>query len=176
MTDGGSDDDLIAGINAGDAGAFRVLYFRYRDYVHRLARRFTGHDEDALDVLQETFAYLDRKRPNLTLSAKMTTFLWPVVRNLSLQARRKRRRSLAVGDADLDTLPAAEGPGDDALDAVLGRLSPEHRQVVLMRFADDLSLADIAALLGLPLGTVKSRLHHALAILREDPRTRSLLD
>jgi RNA polymerase sigma-70 factor (ECF subfamily) len=58
------------------------------------------------------------------------------------------------------------------LAAALAGLSPPQREVVLMRFVDDLELAEIAAALDVPLGTVKSRLHHALARLRDDPGTR----
>jgi RNA polymerase sigma-70 factor (ECF subfamily) len=90
-----TDSDLIAASNAGDAGAFEGLYYRYRDWVVRLALRFTGHHEDALDVLQDTFAYLLRKLPNLRLSARMTTFLYPVVRNLAL-ARRHHHQPLSA--------------------------------------------------------------------------------
>ena len=53
-----SDRQLIESINAGDVEAFDALYRRHRDWVHRLAWRFTGNHQDALDVLQETFVYL----------------------------------------------------------------------------------------------------------------------
>src|SRR5205809_1125764 len=100
-----TDRDLAAAIRAGDSSAFEILYDRYRDWVTALAYRFTANREDALDVLQETFAYLVRKSETLTLSATMKTFLYPVVRNLSLELRRKRRP--AQSDA-LDFLPAPD--------------------------------------------------------------------
>src|SRR5215212_4100714 len=86
-----SDQQLVSDINAGDPAAFEALYYRYRDRVMQLAVRFTGNHADALDVLQETFAYLFRKFPGFELTARMRTFLYPAVRNLSLAARRKRR-------------------------------------------------------------------------------------
>ncbi len=173
-----SDSELISRINAGDAAAFEMLYFRYRDWVVRLARRFTGNESDALDVLQDTFIYLYRKFPGFTLTARLTTFLWPAVRHLSLQARRKRAMSLAINLADLD-LPAAQlaptsGDTED-LPAMLASLSAEHRQVILMRFVDDLTTDEIAALLAIPAGTVKSRLHHAILQLRNNPSIRRYL-
>ncbi|MBC7968470.1 MAG: sigma-70 family RNA polymerase sigma factor, partial [Fuerstia sp.] len=88
--DNRTDLQLVAALNAGDAAAFDVLYFRHRDWVMRLAMRFTGNHEDALDVLQETFAYFARKFPGFELTAALTTFLYPAVRNFSLAARRKR--------------------------------------------------------------------------------------
>ncbi len=159
-----SDRDLITRINAGDATAFETLYFRYRDWVLRLAKRFTGDDDDSLDVMQEAFVYLYRKFPGFTLTARMTTFLWPVVRNLSLEIKRKRRMSLAIDEAALDLPYPVQANHPDDLQAVLAALSNEHRQVVLMRFVDELTLEEIGSLLAIPIGTVKSRLHHAIAL------------
>lgn len=175
-TDPRADEVLVADINAGDESAFEALYYRYRDWVIRLAYRFTGNQADALDVLQDAFAYLLGKFPGFALSARMTTFLYPVVRNLSLAAHRKRSRTR--GDQGLDEVlaPAAPASGDPAdLAVVLARLSDTHREVLLMRFVDDMSLEEISQALSVPLGTIKSRLHNALQTLREDPRTREHL-
>ena len=84
-----SDQELIELANRGDSDAFEILYHRYRDWVYRLACRFTGNGQDALDVLQETFAYLLGKFPGFELTAAMTTFLYPVVKHLSFAVRRK---------------------------------------------------------------------------------------
>ena len=168
------DDALVAAANQGDESALAALYLRYRDWVIRLARRLTGNEEDALDVLQETFSYVCRKFPGFILTASMTTFLYPVVKNLSIAARRKRLRSIG-GEAllaDLPSEPAPSGSPRDNLAAVLSNLSFAHREVVLMRFVDAMSLEEIATALSVPLGTVKSRLHNALDSLRTDPRTR----
>ena len=182
---GQRDEELIERINQGDAAAFEILYLRYRDWVYRLAWRFTGNQEDALDVLQETFTYLLKKFPPLTLAkraqadarfqltASMTTFLYPAVKHLSLNLRRRRTN----GPADEEILaaipdPAAPATSRPELATALASLSQEHREVVLMRFVDDMSLDEIAAALSIPSGTVKSRLYRALETLRADPRTR----
>src|SRR5205823_10785951 len=125
-----SDQELIADINAGDAAAFDALYYRYRDRALRLAVRFTGDHDDALDVLQETFAYLFRKFPGFVLTAQMTTFLYPVVRNLSLAARRKRRSTEAINEE----MPGFVAAGDaeaarSELAAAMANLSAVHREV-----------------------------------------------
>jgi RNA polymerase sigma-70 factor, ECF subfamily len=171
-----SDQELVRAINAGESHAFDALYYRYRDWVVRLARRFTGHDEDALDVLQDTFGYVFRKFPGFHLTASMTTFLYPVVRNLSLAARRKRTRQAQLPDDPSAAGPvAAPQPAPDGgraeLAAVLGSLPEGQREVLLMRFVDGMSLAEVGEALGIPEGTVKSRIHNALAALRADPRT-----
>jgi RNA polymerase sigma-70 factor (ECF subfamily) len=170
------DQSLVNAINGGDARAFDALYFRYRDWVVRLATRFTGNPDDALDVLQETFAYVFRKFPGFRLTASMTTFLYPVVKNLSIAAKRKRTR-MASTDAVEAPEPAAGESADprqqrSELEAVLAGLPETHREVLLMRFVDGMSLQEIAAALGIPEGTVKSRIHNAVVTYREDERAR----
>lgn len=166
-----SDQELIAAANAGEEGAFVALYERYREWVLRLARRFTHSEADALDVLQETFLYLLKKFPHFMLTSAMTTFLYPVVRNLSLALHRKRRPELA-GEELLESVAGPIQPGSSELAAVLAVLPQAQREVLLMRFVDEMSLEEIALALHIPLGTVKSRMHNALGMLREDERTR----
>jgi RNA polymerase sigma-70 factor (ECF subfamily) len=167
------DEELIERANRGDAEAFEQLYRRYRDWVYRLAWRFTGHRQDALDIVQETFIYLLQKFPGFGLTASMTTFLYPAVKHLSLNVRRKRSAG-PLEERLLDDVPAAEPTQSSRaeLAAAMASLPGEQRQVVLMRFVDDMTPAEIAAALHIPPGTVKSRLHHALRKLRDDPRTR----
>jgi len=123
--DARSDEALVDAANQGEAAAFEALYYRHRDWVVRLAWRFTADREDALDVLQETFAYFAKKFPGFRLRAKVTTFLYPVVRNLSMNIRRKRRRF--VSDEAL-AQHAARPPGRDVESsrAELARIS--HRK------------------------------------------------
>jgi RNA polymerase sigma-70 factor, ECF subfamily len=171
-----SDLELVAAINGGDAAAFEVLYFRYRDWVTGLAYRFTGDSDAALDVMQETFLYLLKKFPGFRLTANLKTFLYPAVRHLSITARRKADRYQATA-AELDQLertPAPSGDGTETgdVEVVLAALPEEQREVLLLRFVDGLSLAEIAEAMDIPLGTVKSRLHNALDTLRHDEHTR----
>lgn len=165
-----TDQELIDLINGGDHAAFETLYRRYRDWTIRLAWRFTGHEDDAHDVLQEVFTYLAKKFPGFRLSAAMTTFLYPAVRNLSIAARRKRSRSVS-SDVELEFFesPAASAQPATELSVVFAGLTPAHREILLMRFVDDMSQPEIAAALDLPLGTVKSRLHHAILAARQLP-------
>jgi RNA polymerase sigma-70 factor (ECF subfamily) len=177
-----SDEELVDACNRGDAEqaarAFEALYRRHRDFVLRVARRFARDRELALDALQETFAYLLKKfppaGPGLALTARLPTLLYPVAKNSAISAFRKARRHADAGDVDLDELPADAAPDAQPLDAALAGLSPERRELLTLRFVDDLSLAEIAAALQIPLGTVKSRLHLAIKELREDPRINDL--
>lgn len=173
--DARSDEALVEAANRGDVAAFEALYRRYRDWVVRLAYRFTGNRDDALDVLQETFTYLLSKFPGFRLSARMTTFLYPVVKNLSLTSVRKRSRYTSAEETlrEAAVHPPATGRATrDELAAAVAVLPEAQREVLLMRFVDDMSLAEIAQALSIPLGTVKSRLHNALQTLRKDQRTR----
>jgi len=168
-----SDEELLKQAQGGSEQAFETLYRRHRDWVYRLAWRFTTNEADALDVLQETFAYLLRKLPGLRLTAAMTTFLYPVVKHLSLNLRRKRTPDAA----DDEILAAIPAPADQEtsrseLAAALATLPPDQREIVLMRFLDDMNLEEIAQALNTPLNTIKSRLYRALDTLRNDPRTR----
>jgi RNA polymerase sigma-70 factor (ECF subfamily) len=169
-----SDQQLIAAANSGDAEAFEALYGRYKDWVVSLAMRLTGDADLALDVLQETFIYLLSKFPGFVLTSRLTTFLYPAVKNIAIHHRRKRDKLRSAGEETLDSLPAPKPtPAANAdLVAVISALPETHREVVLMRFVDGLSLEEIAQALAIPLGTVKSRLHNALAALRKDVRVR----
>ncbi|HKA89668.1 MAG TPA: sigma-70 family RNA polymerase sigma factor [Haliangiales bacterium] len=153
---------LVARANAGDAGALAALYRAHRGWVAALALRFTGNQADALDVLQETFLYLFRRLP-LALTTSLRGFLYPVVKHQSISVVRRRRPEVAVDDASLPWHGAADA-GD--FTRLVAALPAEQREVVRLRFGLDLSLDEIAAALGVPLGTVKSRLHNALKTLR----------
>src|SRR6266571_4314785 len=125
--DSRSDLQLIAAINVGDAAAFEVLYFHHRDWVVNLACRFTGSEDAALDVMQETFLYFLRKFPGFRLTANLKTFLYPAVRNLAIAARQKRSRYQAT-EIELEHLEHAAAPeqiesGAGELAIVLGGLS-----------------------------------------------------
>lgn len=172
-----ADAVLVKLAAAGDVRAFTTLYARHKEYAMRLALRFTGDHEAAADVVQETFIYLMKKMPSLELTAKMTTYLYPVVKNIAFTAKRKDRARLRLvreDGSDLETPapPVPQAGRDPNALATLVDLLPEHqREVLLMRFVDDMSMEQIAAALSIPVGTVKSRLHLAIRVLREDPRT-----
>ena len=175
-----SDLELVAAMNDGDAAAFEVLYFRYRDWVVGLAHRIIGDSDAALDVMQETFLYFLRKFPGFKLTANFKTFLYPAVRNLAIAARQKagpyRATAGELEHLELAPAPEAVETGLGELAAVLAGLSEEHREVVFLRFVDGLSLAEIAQATEIPLGTVKSRLHNALECLRKDERTKEFFE
>ena len=173
-----SDEALVDICNSGNRRdaeqAFAVLYERHKDFVIRVAMRYLGDHDAALDVLQETFAYLLKKFPptgkGLVLTARMTTLLYPVAKNSSISILRKSARLRS--DIDPDKLEAAESPAPGDFGGILAGLSAEHREAVTLRFVDGMTLEEIATALEIPLGTVKSRLHLAIKSLRETPDLR----
>ncbi|MFK7959481.1 MAG: RNA polymerase sigma factor [Phycisphaerales bacterium] len=172
------DHELVAAANAGDRGAFDALYARHRDWTLGLAGRHTGDEELALDVMQDAWLWLLRKFPGFELRAHVKSVLYPVVVHLARDARARRRTRRAMRlDAAAAAEPAAATPertGDDAartanaLAAAIDRLPPETRDALILRYVDELSLADISVALQIPVGTVKSRLHNGLRRLREN--------
>jgi RNA polymerase sigma-70 factor (ECF subfamily) len=171
-----SDRELIEAINKGQSDAFEVLYYRYRDWIYKLAWRFSGNQNDALDVLQETFTYFLGKFPGFELTASMTTFFYPVVKHISINIRIKNSRFVSDNDVSCDIIDPKENAADansNELVAVLKVLPDELREILLMKYIDEMSQEEIAEALNVPLGTVKSRLHRALQILRDDERTHS---
>ena len=161
-------------MNALDESAFGVLYERHRDWVFRMAWRIVNDQQLAEDVLQEVFKYFLGKFPGFELSCQLRTFLYPAVRNTALSQLRGQRR-FVNGDeaaATIDRLESeqrsAAGEGD--LQSMVSSLKPDHREMVMLRFVDGRTLPEIAELIGIPLGTAKSRLHHAIKSLRSEPK------
>jgi len=163
-----TDQQLVSAANRGDRQAMTALYQRYRDWVYAFALHLCGNAEDAQDVLQDVFLYLFDKFPGFELGCRMKTFLYPVVRNLSLSAIRKRGRLVPLDAAAGQAQPDAQQDAAARLEfaELVADLPEVEREIVILRFSDGMSLQEISDQLGIPLGTVKSRLHRALGRLR----------
>jgi len=161
------DQALLRAIGEGDEAAFETLYRRHRDWVLRLAHRFTRDEAMAMDVTQEVFMHLLGRAGTLELRAKLTTYLYSVTRRTSLATLRQRRGGPAIDETSLE---GAVAPAPDDLAPIaraLEALTPTQREVLLMRVVHEMALADIAEALRIPVGTVKSRLHGAMRAVRE---------
>lgn len=156
---------IIQSVRAGRTADFEVLYRRYRDWAYRVAWRFTGDPEAATDALRDVFARLRGRWDTLELHARLTTVLYPLIRE---SCRALRGRGEAVGPR-LWPAPPPERP--DSLVAAVNGLPEDEREVMLLRIVDGLGVAAVAAALSMPEADIKSRLQRALAALREaDPR------
>ncbi|MCA1833798.1 MAG: RNA polymerase sigma factor [Actinomycetota bacterium] len=165
-----SDADLIGRHLAGEGRAFDEIVSRHRNRVYAIAFRICNRHEDALDVTQDVFVTAYRKLSSFRQEAQLTTWLHRLAVNAALDLARKRsrrdHRSLEAAEQLADDAP---GPDEYAAASVraaevqraLARLSPDHRAVVVLHDLHDLDYAEVAAALGIPVGTVKSRLHRA---------------
>jgi RNA polymerase sigma-70 factor (ECF subfamily) len=169
-----TDEELIDALNRSQPRAFDQLYARHREWVWRVAVRYLGDESEAWDVVQTVFMDFLKRFPGFVLTSRLTTYLYPVTRHFAYAAARKRKR-IATGIDENAPLPSCAPPDverDERLDRLnqaISRLPAIHAEVLLMRFVDDLSMEEIGAALGVPPGTVKSRLHHAIAKLQADP-------
>ena len=165
------DQSLIARANFGDEDAMRALYDTHKDFCVNLAVKYLDDRDEALDVLQETFKYLFSKFPGFVLTCQLRTFLFPVVRNLCLSRLRKKKPNVDSKVLDLQEAKELRDPEVDKIrvSEMVANLGEEHREVILMRFADQMTLEEIAQKLCIPKGTVKSRLHNGLKKLRDNP-------
>ncbi|MFK7789314.1 MAG: RNA polymerase sigma factor [Phycisphaeraceae bacterium] len=181
-SDSRSDLELIDAVNQGDADAFASLYHRHHPYAARIAMRYTSDRNLALDAVQDSFVYFYKKFPGFVLTAKLTTFLYPVIKHNALTLKQKARR--AQGDTSEEALKAQPAPGSDLggdhavndLHTLLNNLPEPQREVLVMRFVDGLTVEEIAKALDVPTGTVKTRTHHAIKKLRESPATKKYFD
>lgn len=171
-----TDEEFVALANGGDVAGFEGLYRRHREWVVSVAWRFTGSRDEALDVAQDAFIWLMKQFPGFGLRAKMRTVLYPVIRSIALTGKRRKRARdihlpallhLARGEANVIEGETERIERQRALARALDALSDDHREVILMRFVDEMSLEEIAHALAIPVGTVKSRVHHAARSLRD---------
>jgi RNA polymerase sigma-70 factor (ECF subfamily) len=167
MPPGGRDIELVARANRGDTAAFEQIYHCYRDFVFRAALHRLGNTDDALDVVQDTFMKLFARFPGFELTSAMSRFLYSMVDRLCRDRHARRRPMIDIEEVDSGT-ESLIAPREDSSDTtnLLSRLRPEQRELLTLRFVDDLSLPQLAATLGAPVGTIKSRLHRAIAALR----------
>ncbi|MFB3891267.1 MAG: RNA polymerase sigma factor [Phycisphaerae bacterium] len=170
-----TDRELVAGARHGDQDAFHQLVDRHAGALFGLAMALVGSAADAEDVVQETFAGAYRGLRMFRAESSVKTWLTRILINQAARHRRSRRRHAVVpleGPAGgLDETPSA-GPSQEQADirmdmsGAMMALAPEHREVIALRELEGMSYDEIAAALGVPRGTVESRLFRARRILQ----------
>lgn len=169
-------EKIIARARRGDADAFEQLVVAYRDQVFRLALRMCGSEADADEVAQEAFLSAWKALPNFRGESQFSTWLYQLTTHAAIDLMRREKRQIAAADiTEVSAADPAPSPQQQAeqseqreivRDAIL-QLAPEQREVVVLRFMEELSYEEIGAVLKLPSGTVKSRLNRAKAQLKE---------
>ncbi|AWM42479.1 RNA polymerase subunit sigma-70 [Gemmata obscuriglobus] len=184
-----SDEQLLARLRAGERDCFGVLVRRYERELFGYLRRYLGDDDLADDVFQNTFVQVYTKLGQYEPDRPVRPWLYAIATNQAIDALRRRNRRadqradvVTTADEDgqprplFELLPAAGDEPPAAADraeqrelvrAAVDRLPELLRQVVLLAYFQGLKYRDVADALGIPVGTVKSRLHAALAKLTE---------
>lgn len=183
-----TDQWLVQRSLAGDTDAFRQIVERYQSKVYNLALRMTGNPEDALDAAQESFMRVFRSLSTFKGDSTFSTWLYRIANNIVLdELRKRRRRPLVVMSTDAFVAgeegehplefsgPASQQPEEQVvwaerrreIEQALQSISPEHRHILLLRDVEGFSYEEIAEMLNLNPGTVKSRLNRARLAVRE---------
>ena len=177
-----TEKELVRAAQRGDDSAFEELVRTYEKRVYHLALRMCGNVDDAYEVAQEAFLSAWKRKRFFRGDSSFSTWLYRLTSNAAIDFLRRQRRqggsdgvSLDDEDTFLEVADPAPSPHQqaerlelrDALARGLGALSPEHRQVLLLRELQGLTYEEIAAALELDLGTVKSRIARAREKLRK---------
>jgi RNA polymerase sigma-70 factor (ECF subfamily) len=183
-----SDNELVERSLAGSPEAFGVLVVRYQRPIFGLVVRMVRNRAIAEELAQEIFVKAYRNLASFDRRRKFSSWLFKVAHNATIDHLRRRRLDTVPLDSpgdesggvgDLLAGPEREGPESralrselaGALEAAMAELRPEHREILLLRFREGLSYGELAEVLGLAMGTVKTHLHRArkrLAGLLED--------
>ncbi len=182
-----SDSDIVTAVQAGDREAFGVLVNRYQGRAFRLALRVLRDEEQARDVVQEGFLKAYRSLDRFEGRSSFYTWLYRLVMNLCIDQKRRDKSARQVEWQDEQSLSVAPGaigdpgaaPPAEPIDGLhraqlrkqlaeaIEALPDDARRTFQLREVDGLAYAEIAKTLGIPKGTVMSRLHYARRRLRE---------
>ena len=178
-----TDEDLVARSRGGDLDSFNQLILRWERPIYALAYRVIGREEDARDVVQETFLRAFRALPGFKGQAKFSSWLYRIALNLCRDWIRRRRRSPLVElpeGVDPAELAAERGPIEsieelasrkelsEAVAEAMSLLPEEQRTAIILKEYHGMTFQEIADLQGCPLSTVKTRLYQGLAVLRRN--------
>jgi len=170
-----TDEELVRKSKEGDERAFGELIYSYESKVYSLALKMVRNPEDAEDVLQDTFLRAYRGIKSFQGASTFSTWIYRITANSALmRLRKKQLPTVSIEDADERETPVnivdwTPGPVEQLLnrelqqvmDEAIDALPPEFRQVFVLRDIEEMSNAEVAAILDLSVAAVKSRLHRA---------------
>jgi len=178
-----TDEELIARFQQGDSYAFDLLVKRYQDPLLNFVFRFLGNHTEAEDIVQETFYRLYKNKHYYREIAKFSTWIYTIAGNLAKTELRKRNRRKLFSishfmstekDYDIpdneftpDTVTNSQIT-DKIIQKAIDKLSPKFKEVIVLRDIQGMSYEEIAEIVKIPLGTVKSRVNRARLRLQED--------
>lgn len=165
-----TDEELARAATRGDAGALDELLRRHTALVHGVCRRVLGNPDDALDATQEALISIALKIAAFDGRSKFTTWCYRIATNAALDETRRRKRRPMPAEETPD--PPVAGPEESVtdrliIDEALARLGPDARAAVALRDLVGLDYAEIAEVLDIPPGTVRSRIARGRAALAD---------
>ena len=163
------DSTLLRRVATGDRAAFRALYDRHADRIFRFAMTIVRRAHLAEEVLQETMVVVWRQAGKFKGASKVSTWILGIARNLAFNLLRKEAR----GDRLPDETPGESNPAGRVERAIhveraMATLPEHHREVIHLVYYEEMSMREAADVLGIPEGTVKSRMHHARKALAKE--------
>jgi RNA polymerase sigma-70 factor (ECF subfamily) len=170
-----SDAALMAQVAQGDRRAIRVLFERYRLIVYRFVLRLAGNSASAEDIVSEVFLELWRHAASFEGRARLSTWILAIARNKAVSARRGRSEE-PLDDAVAQAIPDEASTAEQTLDAAqrsaalrqcLAQLSAAHREIIDLVYYHEKSVEEVAAIVGAPAATVKTRMFYARRQLAE---------
>jgi RNA polymerase sigma-70 factor (ECF subfamily) len=170
-----NDHALVAASLDGDRAAFDEIVERHQRSVYQVCFRFTNNHEDARDLAQETFVRAWKGLASFKGQAALSTWLYRIAVNVSLNRVSARRPDSEALDADRFIDPSSEAPGEGllrderarAVRRAINELPDKQRATLILRTYHELSHQEIAAILGSSVGAVKANFFHALANLKK---------
>lgn len=180
-----TDEDLMLEAKRGGPDAFARLYERHKVRLLQFCFQMLRNAEDAGDVFQEAFRYLFTHASTYQPTAKFTTYLYRIARNMCIDILRRRKRwnlqtlDPAIDLADPDPVQDSRLEADEIegnIREAMEEVPAPYREVVVLRVLQGMEYSQIADVVDAPLGTVKSRLHVGLEALRQAIRKRKLAE
>lgn len=177
-----TDEQLILKFQKEDIEAFNEIVFRYKDRIINFLYRYTGSREESEDIAQDAFIRLYRSKHLYQEIAKFSTWFYTIAINLAKTNLKKRKRysSFSISNfnreegKDLELPSAVTSPDDETnsraeskiIQDAINSLEDFHREIIILRDIQDLDYEEIAKILDVPLGTVKSRINRAREALK----------
>jgi RNA polymerase sigma-70 factor (ECF subfamily) len=172
-----SDEELLAAVKGGDASATEELLARHEREIYRFGLRMCGNEEDARDVLQETLLAAFRNLSGFRGDARLSTWLYQIARSFCIKQRRPHSdvRAEPIEPRVAHQVPSGEAGADERvharqigelLSAEIAKLPDGYREALVLRDVEGLSAEEAAAVAGVEVGALKSRLHRARLELR----------
>jgi len=172
-----ADIDLISRFLAGDKSAFDSLFAKYQDYVYNIVYGIVGKADDAHDVTSDVFVQVYRSLSKFKRDSRFATWLYRIAVNRAVDSARsaQTRKWFPFDDAVRQIRDPKSGPEEvadqkaqsDSVQFVLSKVPVQHRDVLALRYYQDLSIEEIAEVLGCSVAAAKVRLHRARLHFKE---------